>query len=317
MNHEKYSSIGQFRNVIKDVQYIYGEGVLPTLKFTGTVKAHGNNVSVVINKDNKQYTQSRTKVITEQDDLNRFSQWHSSKKDTFKNFYDMIGIDKDIIIYGEWCGKGIQKGVAISECDKFFYIFGVKVLNHDGSHCWISDCQKLHSPEHRIFDSRKVCLFDINIDFNDPKSSQNELIRITNDVEKECPIGKYLFDISGIGEGVVWEHINDKGEKLSFKVKGEKHSVTKVKKLAEVDTEKLTSIREFIDYAVNENRLEQGFKEACDNKADKTKLGKFIKWVSTDVLKEEQDTMKANDLIMKDIGSALSNKSKSWFFDKL
>ena len=41
------------------------------------------------------------------------------------------------------------------------------------------------------------------------------------------------------------------------KVKGEKHSSSKVKKLASVDVEKLNSIKDFVDYAVTESRLEQ------------------------------------------------------------
>lgn len=315
MKEIKYHSIGQFRNVIKDVQYHYGEGVLPKLNFTGTVKVHGTNASIVITKDGLQYPQSRNNVLTIESDNCGFAQWHYDNTQSFSDFYKLIGIDKDIVIYGEWAGKGIQKGVAVSDVDKFFYIFGVKVINDDKSHFWLKDYPFLSRQKNNIIDSRKVMLLNIEIDFNNPADIQNKLVELTNNVEKQCPVGKYL-GVDGVGEGIVWEYITDKGEMFYFKVKGEKHSVSKVKKLASVDTEKLNSIREFIDYAVTENRMEQAFLEVCNNNPDRKFLGSFIKWVSTDVNKEEQDTMKDNDLTMKDIGSSLSKTARNWFFSK-
>jgi hypothetical protein len=32
-----------------------------------------------------------------------------------------------ITIYGEWCGGNIQKGVGITNLEKSFFIFGVKI----------------------------------------------------------------------------------------------------------------------------------------------------------------------------------------------
>jgi len=54
--------------------------------------------------------------------------------------------------------------------------------------------------------------------------------------------------------------------------------------MANVDTEKLNSIREFVDYAVTENRLAQDFLEVCHNNYNMKFLGSFIKCVSNDVL---------------------------------
>lgn len=90
----------------------------------------------------------------------------------------------------------------------------------------------------------------------------------------------------------------------------------------------MNSIKEFVDYAVTENRLQQMADEVlgwddlsggmivrvCD--FDRKNLGKFIKAVSSDVLKEELDTMVDSGLEMKDIGSPLSKKARNWFFEQ-
>ena len=101
--------------------------------------------------------------------------------------------------------------------------------------------------------------FNLEIDFTKPEEAQNKLIEITNYVEKECPVARE-FNVKGLGEGVVWTGMF-KDSVYRFKVKGEKHSISKVKKLAPVDTEKINSIKEFVIYAVTDNRLVQAQNE--------------------------------------------------------
>ncbi|AKJ73524.1 RNA ligase 2 [Salmonella phage 40] len=101
---------------------------------------------------------------------------------------------------------------------------------------------------------------------------------------------------------------------LWFKVKGEKHSVSKVKTLAEVDPIRLQHMREFVEYAVTENRLEQGLGEVG---LDQAKIGEFIGWVNRDINKEEGDVLEANALTMKDVAKFISNKSRGWYMQKL
>jgi hypothetical protein len=315
----KYSSIGQFRNLVKDVQFAFKDA-LPKLKFTGTVKVHGTNASVVIKPDGEQYPQSRNNVLTIESDNLGFAVWHHGKKQDFLEIDRAIreecdlSDDSTVVIYGEWAGKGIQRGVAVSEVDKFFYVFGVKVVSGSGESSWLRDYPTTNSHNGIIY-ARDVWVKSIVIDFAVPNKSQNELVDLTMAIEEECPVG-VSFGVKGVGEGVVWEHITDNGERFSCKVKGEKHSSSKVEKLASVDTEKVNSIDEFVTYAVTENRLSQGFLEVCGNDADRAMLGKFIKWVSSDVAKEEADTLCDSGLTMKDIGGTLSKRARNWFFSK-
>jgi hypothetical protein len=269
--------------------------------------------------DGSQYYQSRKRIITPEDDNYGFAAWAAEREYIFHDCamcaWDRLGDgfeQQPIVIYGEWAGKGIQSGVAVSELERFFYIFGIKSLTPAGDSFWLGHLPVLGHCD-SIITSKEVREYVMDIDFKNPGMVQNVLAEMTEEVEKHCPVGAYM-GVDGVGEGIVWEHINPQGQRISFKVKGEKHSVTKVKKLVKVDTEKLRSIDEFLNYAVTENRLRQGFSEVCANTADRALLGTFIKWVSNDVRKEEADTMEDNGLTMKDIGKGLSLRAKDWFF---
>src|SRR5690606_12047119 len=113
-----------------------------------------------------------------------------------------------------------------------------------------------------------------------PELAQNYLISLTEQGEEECPVAK-SFGISGIGEGIVWS-CEYQDSVYRFKVKGEKHSATKVKKLAEVDVEKIQSIDSFVEYACTENRLNQAIEQvftSTSTEPDKKNTGDFIKWI--------------------------------------
>jgi hypothetical protein len=228
-----------------------------------------------------------------------------------------------VTIFGEWCGGNIQKNVAICELEKMFVIFGVKLSFKDEkrANVYLKDeyFKGLSDEDNRIFNTLNFKTFEMDIDFSNPKLVQNELVDITTEVEKMCPVGKH-FGIEGIGEGVVWKFINEDGSISQFKVKGGKHAgKSKVKKTQIVDTEKLNTITEFADYSVTEERLNQGIERVFTNNGedlDIKKLGVFIKWVMSDILEEEMDVLTDNKLEPKDIGKYISNRCRNWFLEK-
>jgi|TARA_R110000851_G_scaffold87200_1_gene190035 hypothetical protein len=325
----KYPSIVQYRNIVKDVTR---HGSTPTIRFTGTVKVHGTNASVVIHPDGTMTPQSRNNTLDIHNDNAGFANWLEDHKQWFtdyRRYLENLGeaFEGDIVvIYGEFAGMGIQKGVAVSSVSKFFYVFGVKVMDYASSEdFWVRD-RPLMEPDLSIIDATQIWTRQIDIDFTNPTLAQNGMIALTEEVENECPVGKF-FGVSGTGEGVVWEHIDEKGVMISFKIKGEKHSISKVKTLAPVDVERLESIDAFVEYAVTENRLEQAVVEVLPittdydlgidssiRDFDRKYLGAFIKWVSSDINKEESDVLEENGLSMKDVGSKLSAKARTWFF---
>lgn len=320
---KKYPSIEQFRNVIRDVRikhdykgkdengnpiYQHTENY-PILKFKGTVKIHGTNAAIVKYSDGRLEFQSRERLLSLENDNANFM--NEMIKLNLSFLFNNFQFNEYCAVYGEWCGGNIQKGVAINELPKMFVIFGVKVDDN-----WIELPHDLHDNQNNIYNILQFQTYEIEIDFNYPENAQNKIIEMTNAVEECCPVGKF-FGKNGVGEGIVFTaEIN---QNFKFKSKGEKHSVTKVKKLNPVDTEIINTINEFVNSVLTENRLEQGINFFKENNIDiNTKnIGQFLSWIVRDVLKEEYDTITNNNLDEKKIKNALVTKSKIWFLNKI
>lgn len=309
----KFPSIEQFRNVVSSVtsNCKYNEVPLPTIEFEGTVKLHGTNAGVVMSPNGDVYAQSRNNILSLEKDNAGFAFFVESNKGVFTDLLNSVVEntgEEHITIFGEWCGAGIQKGVGISELDKMFVVFGCKVGEE-----WVG-YHYLESPENRIYNIKNFPTYKMTIDFSNPQISTNKLVEITEAVEAECPVAK-SFGVSGIGEGVVWV-ANWNNQHLMFKVKGEKHSSSKVKKLATVDTEKLENIQKFVEYSVTENRLNQAVEQVFtinNIEPDIKQTGDFLGWVVRDILKEELDTMVASGLEPKQVNGAISKHARQWW----
>jgi len=348
----KFPSIEQFRNVIKNVthraqwagkdeagQPIFNrDATLPKLKFRGAVKLHGTNAGIVYDVKTKEITfQSRERELTITSDNAGFALYMESKKELLQDMAEaMIGWgdpawmeDPDkVVIYGEWCGSNIQKGIAISGLPKMFVIFAVKFIKgeegEDGSGAqWldIASIKHINSHDDHIYNVLEFGQYEVEIDFAKPHEIQNELIDLTIKVEEACPAGKF-FGKEGVGEGIVWSCQTEGWMSSSywFKVKGEKHSASKVKVLAAVDVEAIKQVEDFVDMAVTEARLEQGLQNLVNEQQkpfEMTSMGDFIRWVFNDVVKEEMDTIVANQLDPKKLGGHIATKSRKWFIEKL
>jgi hypothetical protein len=222
----KFPSIEQFRSVVATVlrQYNFagldenGDAIYdttkpkPTLTFKGTVKLHGTNAAVCQNNDDGIWAQSRENIITVEKDNAGFAFFVESNKDMFGVLFSQVASKNDIgpkdtiSIYGEWAGGNIQKGVGITNIEKSFFIFGVKITPHTTTEeeakskpaYWV-DYSYLRSPENRIYNIDDYPTWEIDIDFNMPQLVQNKLSELTLAVEEECPVAK-AFGFS------VWEN---------------------------------------------------------------------------------------------------------------
>lgn len=314
----KFESIGQFRNFIKIMQYLG----LRKSNLIGTVKIHGTNSSVGLDlKDNSLFCQSRNRVLSLDDDNYDFVKYVEDNKSEFLKIFNEIKnkINPEnydsIIIYGEWAGKGIQNKVAVSELDRFFAPFSIRGINKDTID--ILDVKLEINESIRFYPIKTFGIYNVVLDLDNTHLAQQEIKNITIAIENECPVGKY-FGISGIGEGVVF---TDETRTYSFKSKGEKHSVSKVKTIANINVEKIKKIQDFIDYAVTENRLNQGIEylKEMNKELDISSIGDFLRWLANDILKEEQDVITENGLDndLKAIMKSVSNKGRKWFMDKI
>ena len=110
------------------------------VEYVGTVKIHGTNGSVVWHSEDDVVFQSKSAVVAVGKDNMGFAGSMSNKNlSGILNEIKAICADNDIEfefpveIAGEWAGRGIQKGVAVTEVEPFFTVFRVAVGKVDGS----------------------------------------------------------------------------------------------------------------------------------------------------------------------------------------
>lgn len=333
----KFPSIKQFRDVVREVRrkaefngldaagnpIINPAPMLPTLRFRGSIKLHGTNAAIVFSPEGISF-QSRERILTHESDnagfYNHMVEQRIALNRIAKKIEFQLGnpshVGDAIAIFGEWCGGNIQSGVALNGLPKMFVVFAIQV---DGSWVNIEEFAWLTDNSASIYNICQFDQFDMTINFERPETAQNELGIITAAIEARCPVGA-AFDSVGTGEGIVWRCVDDLSSDLWFKVKGEKHSASKVKTLAAVDVESITAVREFVDMCVTDARLEQGLQNLVSEQLKPfatASVGDFIRWVYADIIKEESDTITASGFDPKKLGGPIANASKKWFFDKL
>jgi len=337
----KMPSIEQFRNVVKNINQmskfdgydVNGEPIIdktrkaPILIATGTVKLHGTNAAVCYNDIDGMWFQSKENIITPQVDNAGFAFFGTQNEEYFIELIKRLpGVDASkntITIYGEWAGKGIQKGVGISQIEKSFFIFGIKISpieNDDTAAFWLKDYILPLTPTKRVYDIRDFKCFEIEIDFNNPLLSQNAMVDMVVEVENECPVAK-VFNVTGIGEGIVFT-VEFNNTTLRWKMKGEKHAgASKVKVAKKVDDVKLQLVIDIIDKVTPEWRLEQMYQETFNTLnggvGDIKGMGDFLRRVVNDIMKEEGELLAENNLIPKDINSGVSKVAREWMINKL
>jgi hypothetical protein len=341
-NLRKFPSIDQYKNVITNIrQYCKKhEQPLPTLTFEGTIKLHGTNGGIGLNlATGELWAQSRERIITPYDDNAAFAKFVEANKDQWRTFLASV-IESDVVklegaqfavesfqkarvvIFGEWAGPNIQKGVAISQIEsKSFFPFDIKVYipGADDEDVLVLTYDPMDFPMLTLIpDTYRIGSFQthtLDIDFARPQDFQNELVDLTLKVEENCPVAAE-FGQSGVGEGIVWYN-RETG--LRFKVKGEKHSMSKVstvKPISEEELARISTIKNFVDTVVTDNRLNQGLDKLREMGKPLTvqSTGEYIKWVVGDVLKEEMDLIVASMLDKKELNPAMSNKAKDFYF---
>lgn len=349
----RYRSIDQFKNLIRQVKLattydgkdadgnaIYVNRPLPTLEFNVSTKVHGTNASIRYSTvDHKLMAQSRERVLSLTADNAGFYAWTILNEVFWSDVCNDLLVSfpeyDTVVIVGEWSGKGIQKTVAVSEVDKFFYIFSIKLLQsqEDGDVNDLDIVQASAAIESstglnteylnskRIFLGTQFPIAQIAIDFNQPELAQNKMVEMCLAVEAECPVGKY-FGVSGVGEGVVISRADEKYGYLTAKIKGEKHSGKSTGKtnLAPVDEEAIAKVSQWVDTYVTEARLQQGIhvmKAEMQLEVIDKNIGAYLRWLSNDVIREEEQSILVNGLDPKKIAKKVNEVGKRYYFTQL
>lgn len=312
-----FPSINQYRSVVKaEREWAEYHNTPPRKrKYLGTVKIHGTNAGITMTRAGEILYRSRSRFITPEDDNYGFARAMSIHEGEICDALSPYAQAGDVTVFGEWCGAGIQSNVGVSALEKMMVVFAMRVGDNWQEPCRIAGFSVLDA---RIFNTHNFPRWTLEIDFSQPEQYQNELIALTNAVEQICPVAKQ-FGCDGIGEGIVWTPIDDDmGSRYWFKVKGEKHSSSKVKVLAAVDVERFAKRDELVAALVTDSRMAQGIDlhvNEFGRSLEMRDIGEYLRWVFNDVLKEEADTIQASGFDNKELGKPISDIAKRFFIN--
>jgi phage pi2 protein 07 len=321
----KFTDIESFHNVLKDRGKNEFLSTIPECEYCPKIKLHGTNAGIHIT-DNGVFPQKRSEFISIEKDNFGFALW---VKQNEQAFYDacMANIGSQFIIYGEWAGPGVQKGVAISQIPKkSFFVYAVKVMgSYDGAHFWIIDPKYIRYYIPMLVENVYILPWELEdsmkVNFNSPGSIADFVEQVNTqvqDIEKNGdPYVKRMFGIEGPGEGYVYyPNMNTNMTRFLFKAKGEEHRVNKTKTAIQIDPDVLRSQQEFADKFVTEARCLQAVHEACAGEYNPKLTSDFLKWVMRDILKESEDELVSSGLEWKKVTGPCSKKARDWYISK-
>ncbi len=338
MSFFKWTDIVSFYNVRKLlVSYPQLLNNNSVVTYRGKCKLDGSNGAVQIKSNGEIEVQSRGRIITPQDDNMGFASFVMAQEDKWKTLHQP---NKNVLIFGEFAGPGVQGRVAVSEIsNKIFAIFAIIILDKQTDLIEENDIKFIEYPNEiqKIVGeipnvyvlpwySYEGKIFQSEIDYNLPSDKlQVEIDKINEQVslvEKCDPWVKDNFNISGIGEGLVFYPVSHPGYKnfsnLGFKAKGELHKVVKTKAPVQVDAEVVATAAAFAELVLAPARLEQGVRAIHDGELvfDIKRVGQFIGWISKDVEKECSAELEASGLTWKQVQKSVGEYARCWYLEQ-
>jgi hypothetical protein len=297
---------------------------LPKMEFFGSEKIHGTNMAVCFDGD-EWWIQGRNRCVSIEKDQDGMCLQNTKNIDYWKELKSMLvikyGIDttKNLICFdAEWAGGNIQRGnSAVSNVPKAAYLFDMaRIRNKETGEVVHLSTQNLSMPSQGIYNLYDFNPYYIVIDFNNPEAAEIELERLVKEIEENSPVARYFDKRENVGEGIVftsWD--NDRITK--FKIKGLKHGGKPKVKTPKVQrsSEEQQRLYELADEITPIWRIDQGIDAV--NAQSITDMGKVIKWVTQDILAEEQPLITTSEFEWKDLHRAVVAKIKKhalkWF----
>jgi hypothetical protein len=270
-----------------------------TLTYRGTVKLHGTNAGIrQLESDGDLHVQSRNRRISVASDNYGFAAFVEQQTQPLKRLFaklrEALPLDRvgaPCTLFGEWCGSGIQKNVAVGSLPKFFSIFAVHV---DETYWDLASFPELWANEARVYNVLQFGACHLELSSRDVLAGEADIERETIAVCERCPAG-LLLNAVGRGEGIVWQCLDRLGDpRLWFKSKGEEFKVTVAK--PGVSTNLIDKAKDFAHAVLTTWRLEQAEVFARDNAQGKGILPVLLKWAVSDALREEGLDIPSDDL---------------------
>jgi hypothetical protein len=331
--HISWTEIESFHNVRKAVaKYPHIVNGNSSVSYRAKVKIHGTNAGVIIDSFGNVTAESRSCIITPESDNAGFAKWVAERHVEFAAARHPTA--ERIVIFGEWCGPGIQKGVAANQIpEKIFAVFGIRIIDDETNANFVSDPRELAHFVRNIPGSYVIPWFNdgeiFQIDWAAaPNHLQPVIDRINTHVLAidDCdPWIDSQFNVKGPGEGLVFYPIDlyhvgyDNFSNLCFKAKGEKHKTIAKDKPAQLDPTIAANMNAFVEMVLTPARLEQGVRATNDGefKFEQKNIGAFLAWISRDIIKETNQEMNASGLDPKSAVKACSNHARIWFITEM
>jgi len=318
----KFPSIESFHHKVKaGKKYFSGE-----MTYNVRPKLHGTNAGVVFHPTDGVYAQSRSRVITPDNDNMGFAKFVNTLGITVSPTQNNI-----FVVFGEWAGEGIQSKDAITKIGKkVFAPFVVveykpsgdevvRVYTNDGDLKNMIGMLGLEGHAD-VVTIDTIDTIQINFSGDNLQDVADRLNDKIDVYEKVDTWVKEKFGVEGPGEGFVVTPQTmdyDVFYNWTFKIKTETHSVNKSSKSAVVAAEPSSDVVEFVNRFVTEPRLEQAVSElGGDDEMDMSKMGEFLKWMGQDIKKESGDELEASNLEWKNVSKLITNKSRMWFMNR-
>lgn len=342
--HLAWTDIENFHSLRKSLQkypHLAGEGALT---YVSKVKLHGTNAGIRIDPDGTVTAFSRSNVITPASDNLGFARWVNENVDEWRKLASQSLVPQ--VIWGEWCGPGIMKGVAVNKLPhKVFAVFAMTdIVTGDvgevaESIWWLPtdleiQLSKLKMYHHDLY-VVPVVGYPMVIDPLAPAEVLEPVLQKINqlvaDVEKCDPFAKKVFGVEGIGEGVVCYPLPRESynvgtanssyqffKNLVFKAKGEAHQVVAKTRAVQAEPTKVEGLAEFVSLVLTTPRLEQGARALAGGELtfDMKNIGQFLAWISRDVDKETSAELEASGLDRKRVLREVQSVARLWYLEQ-
>lgn len=329
-SHVKWTEIESFHNVRRALsKYPHLAGRSTKVTYKAKAKLHGTNAGVRVDPDGTITAFSRTSVITPESDNAGFAGWLAGRTTAFD---DAWRTDLPTVVYGEWCGPGIQKGVAVNQLiHRVFAVFGARYLDPvaaDATLDFIYEPRELVSRAgftgfHVIpwFNDGELFTIDWSAPVEELQPVLDRINAHVLAVEACDPWVKATFGIEGTGEGLVFYPVDDDHQgyegfkNLCFKAKGDKHQVVAHTKPAQADPTVVAGLSAFAELVVTPARLEQAVRAVNGGELvfDQKNIGAFLAWLNRDIAKETAAELEASGLDQKAAIKACNSRATSWY----
>ena len=291
--------------------------------YRAKVKLHGTNAAVQVLTGGEVEAQSRSAVLTPTSDNAGFARWVHGHAAAWR-----ARCPEGTVVFGEWCGPGIQSGVAVNQLPR--KVFAVFAASSPGSGAWVVDPAALSAMVQGMPDVFVLPWHGDALTFD--WASPAEVLAPTTaainaaveEVERCDPWALANFGVRGVGEGLVYYPVSHEGREafvnLVFKAKGEQHRVVRARAAAQVDPEVARGVEQFAEMVLTDARLEQGARAVTPDGAceyDARRIGAFLTWVQADVVKETATELEASGLTWDRVQRAVTDRARRWYLARL